>query len=104
MHQPRAPRWVAAKRGQADPGRRTLSLGNQELYDDLYLQSRCHSMADWRAAILCLIPALATAADRPDAAHLLPENTVLYVRFPNTAETVAKFQETALAGSRKIRE
>ena len=48
------------------------------------------------AAILFLMPALATAADRPDAAHLLPENTVLYVRFPVTAETVAKFKETAI--------
>jgi len=42
------------------------------------------------------MPALAAAADRPDAAHLLPENTVLYVRFPVTAETVAKFKETAI--------
>ncbi len=48
------------------------------------------------ATILFLMPALAAAADRPDAAHLLPENTVLYVRFPVTAETVAKFKETAI--------
>lgn len=48
------------------------------------------------AAVLCWMPALAAAADRPDAAHLLPENTVLYVRFPVTAETVAKFKETAI--------
>ena len=48
------------------------------------------------ATILFLLPAVAAAADRPDAAHLLPENTVLYVRFPVTAETVAKFKETAI--------
>lgn len=48
------------------------------------------------ATILFLMPAPAAAADRPDAAHLLPENTVLYVRFPVTAETVAKFKETAI--------
>jgi len=48
------------------------------------------------ATILFLMPPLAAAADRPDAAHLLPENTVLYVRFPVTAETVAKFKETAI--------
>lgn len=47
-------------------------------------------------AVLGSMPALAFAAERPDAPHLLPDNTVLYVRFPNTAETVAKFQETAI--------
>lgn len=60
---------------------------------------RSRSVTRWHpfaAAIVCLMPALADAADRPDAAHLLPENTVLYVRFPVTAETVAKFQETAI--------
>ncbi len=60
---------------------------------------RCRVVTRWLplgAAILFWMPALATAADRPDAARLLPENTVLYVRFPVTAETVAKFKETAI--------
>jgi len=48
------------------------------------------------ATILFLLPALATAAERPDAAHLLPDNTVFYLRFPVTTETVSKFQETAI--------
>ncbi len=48
------------------------------------------------AAFVFLAPAVLVAAEHPDAAHLLPENTVLYVRFPNTAETVAKFKETAI--------
>lgn len=60
---------------------------------------RCRVVTRWLplgAAILFWMPALATAADHPDAARLLPENTVLYVRFPVTAETVAKFKETAI--------
>ena len=36
------------------------------------------------------------AAERPDAAHLLPDNTVLYLHLADTRETVAKFQETAI--------
>ncbi len=48
------------------------------------------------ATILFLLPALAAAAERPDAAHLLPDNTVFYLRFPVTTETVSKFQETAI--------
>ena len=36
------------------------------------------------------------AAERPDAAHLLPDNTVLYVHLADTGELVAKFQETAI--------
>ncbi len=39
---------------------------------------------------------LSNAAERPDAAHLLPDNTVLYLHLADTRETVAKFQETAI--------
>ena len=48
------------------------------------------------AAMLFFVPAGASAAERPDAAHLLPDNTVLYVHLADTRETVAKFQETAI--------
>ena len=36
------------------------------------------------------------AAQRPDVSRLLPDDTVLYLRLPDTVETIAKFQETAI--------
>jgi hypothetical protein len=48
------------------------------------------------AATTLLMPAVGQSAQRPDAARLLPDNTVLYIRFADTVETVAKFQETAI--------
>lgn len=55
-----------------------------------------HLWAPLAAAMLFFVSAGANAAERPDAAHLLPDNTVLYVRLADTRETVAKFQETAI--------
>jgi len=48
------------------------------------------------AATALLIPAFGESAERPNADRLLPDNTVLYLRLPDTVETVAKFQETAI--------
>jgi len=53
-------------------------------------------LAIFVAATVLLIPGLGHSAERPTAARLLPDNTVLYLRLPDTAETVAKFQETAI--------
>lgn len=41
-------------------------------------------------------PAAGQSAGRPQAARLLPDNTVLYLRLADTEETVAKFRDTAI--------
>lgn len=47
-------------------------------------------------AAACGPVAQGVAAERPDAARLLPDNTVLYVHVPDAQDLVTKFQETAI--------
>jgi hypothetical protein len=56
-------------------------------------RQRCLSAALF--AVLACLP-VAASAQRPTAAHVLPEDTLLYLRLADTAETVKRFQQTAL--------
>jgi hypothetical protein len=47
-------------------------------------------------AIAWRMPLVAQSAERPDASRLLPDDTVLYLRLPDTGETITKFKETAI--------
>jgi len=46
--------------------------------------------------LLALLPTALAAADRPTAPHLLPKDTLAYVRVADTPELVDRFKETAI--------
>ncbi len=60
----------------------------------MYLQAT--SIRVFVAALVVAFAVPAARADRPTAAQLLPDETVIYVRMANVPQSMAKFQETAM--------